>query len=150
MKKWLWAAFALYAGLMLWLMLGRNSMDTGEDYWLQVSRNLNLQPLRTIRHQWRLLNMDKYWAVRSGVVNIYGNVLMFVPLGLLIPWLSPRLRRLWRTLLASAAMITAVEIAQLLSLRGFGDVDDLLLNLIGCTLGYIAWKILVSRKKQDI
>ena len=150
MKKWLWAAFALYAGLMLWLMLGRNSMDTGEDYWLQVSRNLNLRPLQTIRHQWRLLNMDKDWAVRSGVVNIYGNVLMFVPLGLLLPWISSWLRRLWRTLLASAAMITAVEIAQLLSLRGFGDVDDLLLNLIGCTLGYFAWKVFVSKEKQNI
>ena len=141
MKKWLWAAFALYAGLMLWLMLGRNSMDTGEDYWLQVSRNLNLQPLQTIRHQWRLLNMDKDWAVRSGVVNIYGNVLMFVPLGLLLPWINSRLRRLWRTLLASAAMITAVEIAQLLSLRGFGDVDDLLLNLIGTAIGFGLFKM---------
>lgn len=150
MKKWLWAVFALYAGLMLWLMLGRNSMDTGEDYWLQVSRNLNLQPLQTIRHQWRLLNMEKDWAVRSGVVNIYGNVLMFVPLGLLLPWINSRLRRLWRTLLASAAMITAVEIAQLLSLRGFGDVDDLLLNLIGCALGYFAWKVFVSKEKQNI
>lgn len=150
MKKWLWAAFALYAGLMLWLMLARHSMDTGEGYWLQVSRNLNLQPLQTIRHQWRLLNMDKAWAVRSGVVNIYGNVLMFVPLGLLLPWLSARLRKLWRTLLASAAMIAAVEILQLLSLRGFGDVDDLLLNLIGCTLGYLAWKLLIPKEKQDI
>ena len=149
-KRWIWAAFALYGAMMLWLMLARHSMDTGEEYWLQVSRNLNLQPLRTIRHQWRLLNMDRAWAVRSGVVNIYGNVIMFVPLGLFLPWVSERLRKLWRTLLASAAMITAVEILQLLSLRGSGDVDDLLLNLIGCTLGYFAWKLLASKKKQDI
>ncbi len=149
-KRWIWAAFALYGAMMLWLMLARHSMDTGEEYRLQVSRNLNLQPLRTIRHQWRLLNMDRAWAVRSGVVNIYGNVIMFVPLGLLLPWLMVRLRKLWRTLLASAAMITAVEIAQLLSLRGFGDVDDLLLNLMGCTLGYFAWKLLVSKRKRDI
>ncbi len=149
-KRWIWAAFALYGAMMLWLMLARHSMDTGEEYWLQVSRNLNLQPLRTIRHQWRLLNMDRAWAVRSGVVNIYGNVIMFVPLGLFLPWVSEWLRKLWLTLLASAAMITVVEVLQLLSLRGSGDVDDLLLNLIGCTLGYFAWKLLVSKKKQDI
>lgn len=144
-KRWIWAAFALYAALMLWLMLARQSMDTGEAYWLQVRRNLNLQPLKEIRRQWRLMHMDEAWAVRSGVVNIYGNVLMFVPLGLLLPWLSPRLGRLWRTLLTGAAMITAVEILQLLSLRGFADVDDLLLNLIGCAVGYLLWKVFVFK-----
>ncbi len=146
MKKFAWAAFAGYIAVMLWLLFARESLDTGGEYWGQVGQNLNLRPLVTICHQWRLLHMDMAWAQHSGVINIYGNVLVFVPLGLGLPALVGWLRKLWRTLAFSALVITAVEIAQLLTLRGFGDVDDLLLNLVGVAMGYGLYRLMGGSK----
>ena len=47
-----------------------------------------------------------------------------------------------KALLCAALIITAVEIAQLLTLVGSCDVDDLILNLAGSTVGYILYKII--------
>ncbi len=146
MKKTLWAMFGLYIGLVLWLLFARESLDTGAPYWQQVRANWNLKPLTTIRHQWRLLNLGKDWAVRSGVVNIFGNVLVFVPLGLGLPWLVDWLRRFWRTAAFGTLCIAVVEVTQLLTLRGFGDVDDLLLNLLGVAMGYGLFWLFLARK----
>ncbi len=147
MKKFLWAIFALYAAILLHLLFARESMDTGGPYWQQVCANLNLKPLQTIRHQWYLLNLGKDWAYRSGVVNIYGNIVVFIPLGLGLPWLVPKLRKFWRTEFTCAGLIILVEIAQLLTLRGFGDVDDLLLNLLGCGMGYLLFLLFHKKAK---
>ncbi len=147
MKKILWAVFALYGAVLLHLLFARESMDTGAPYWQQVSDHLNLTPLQTIRHQWRLLHMNAHWARRSGVVNLYGNVIVFIPMGLGLPWLVSRMRKFWRTMLSCTGIIVAVEIAQLLTLRGFGDVDDLLLNLLGCGLGYLFFRIFYPKAR---
>ncbi len=146
MKKVLWALFVLYLAVLLHLLFARESMADGTDYWQQVLSHLNLEPLKTIRHQYRLLNMGEAWAVYSGVVNIYGNVIVFIPLGLGLPWGVGWLRRFWRTMLFGAACITLVELAQLLTLRGFGDVDDLLLNLLGVAMGYGLFRLFVHKK----
>ena len=52
-----------------------------------------------------------------------------------------RLGRLWKTLLVSAAIIIAVEAIQLVTLLGHCDVDDLILNLIGVTIGYLLYAL---------
>lgn len=64
-----------------------------------------------------------------------GNVLMFVPMGVLLPFACPKLSR--RALLAAAVAIPAViELLQPLVGRSL-DIDDLLANFIGILLGYL-------------
>lgn len=148
-KYWLYAAFGLYAGVMLWLLLGRSSMDTGEDYWLQVSRNISWQPLRTVRHQLGLLGSRQSWVARFAARNLAGNVVLFVPLGLMLGLVWPKLKGLWPTLAACAGIIVSVELTQLLTLRGVADTDDLLLNLLGCALGCGLQKWLWAKKSNS-
>lgn len=81
---------------------------------------------------------------------IVGNVLAFMPLGILAPLLAPR-RRSWVFVLAVGLVVSvAIELCQLgISLLvGYTyrqlDVDDVLLNVIGALFGY--WSLLVARR----
>lgn len=138
--------FAVYCALMLWLLFNRPGYTEGIPYWQQLLPNLNLTPFRTLRLFLGLLNDHRPYLVRAALVNLLGNVVMFVPLGLFLPLIFTKLRKLWRTMLSAALLITAVEITQLFTLVGSCDVDDLILNLLGAILGYGIYKL---TKKPD-
>ena len=153
-KKRFWnIAFCMYAVLMLILLFDRESGGGDLPYWEQVRNNLNLQPLRTISNYWDVLTRRDYYLekwgfasiyayqARHAVINLAGNVVMFVPLGFLLPKVSIRQRKLWRTMLTTAFLIMLVEMVQLFSLRGSCDVDDVLLNVLGAAVGYGIYRI---------
>ena len=133
--------FGLYCALMLWLLFDRPGSVPGISYWEQVKSNLNLVPFRTLRLFTELLSDHRPHLVQAAVVNLFGNVLMFVPLGFLLPLTFRKLTGLWKFLLATASLITAVELLQLFTLVGSCDIDDLILNLIGAALGYGLYRI---------
>ena len=136
------ALFAIYCALMLWLLFHRPGHMEGIPYWEQAKANLNLIPFRTLRLFSGLLTDHRPHLVRAAIVNLAGNVVMFIPLGLFLPLIFAKLQKLWKTLLCVTLMITAVELAQLFTLVGSCDVDDLLLNLLGAGLGYGLYKLI--------
>lgn len=137
--------FMLYCALMLWLLFNRPGYVEGIPYWEQLHPNLNLIPFRTLKLFSGLLDDHRPHLVRAAVINLFGNVVMFIPLGLFLPLIWQKLRKFWRTLLAAALIVTAVELAQLFTLVGSCDVDDLILNLVGAAAGYGLFK-LINRK----
>ena len=87
-----------------------------------------LVPLRTTLQQWRA----GAWPF---VYHVVGNLIWFMPLGLLLPMLRPSVR--WRqALLVGAGLSLLVEGYQFLFGTGAPDVDDVLLNALGTLLGY--------------
>lgn len=136
-KNRIWIViFGLYCAVMLWLLFDRAGYETGIPYWSQLK--FNLVPFHTIRLFWDALRLHTYRT--AAVINLLGNVVMFIPLGFLLPRAFPRLDRLWKTLLIAAAIIIAVEITQLFTLLGTCDIDDLILNLLGAFIGYGFYK----------
>jgi glycopeptide antibiotics resistance protein len=96
----------------------------------------NIVPLRAIRETAAL---GWGWpAVRL----LAGNVLVFVPFGVLLPAIFPGVRRWWRMTLAGLALSASIELSQLAVslLLGYWyrmtDIDDVLLNVAGVLLGY--------------
>jgi glycopeptide antibiotics resistance protein len=75
-----------------------------------------------------------------------GNVVLFAPLGFLLPLLVPRLDRLWRTVAAGFLLSTAVELSQL-AFPGIRrpDVNDVLANTLGSAAGFLAYRLLARR-----
>lgn len=134
-KKWNTALFIAYGAVMLWLLFVR---ERGPQlpFWEHFGTHVNLVPLHTIRSFLRLLTTGRESLVRIAAVNLAGNVVLFVPLGFLLPQVLPGMGKFWRTLLLSAGMICMVEILQLLFRVGSCDIDDLILNLLGASLGY--------------
>ena len=91
----------------------------------------NLVPFRSIARDW-------HDGGRGLLVNLVGNVVAFIPLGLLLPLLRPGGKAPWRVVALSLSLSGTIEASQYLSGRRVADVDDLLLNAAGGLLGYAA------------
>ena len=144
--------FLVYMGLMLWLLFGRGrGWDPDADYLQAMKESINLRPFYTIRNY---LNIGLHYPNASifphCMINLVGNVVMFVPLGLLTPCIWGKLRKFGWHFLYMVLVIVSVEVLQLITLLGSCDVDDLLLNLVGTSVGFLVWKIgeRFRRKKQ--
>ena len=136
-RKFLWAGFAAYMLLMLWLLFVRSRGVEVTDYWAQLYGRVNPVPFSSMGSMLRALYYNPYPAVLWTVVyNIGGNILMFVPLGFFLRTLLPKCRSFWRCMGIVAVIMTAVELGQLFTLRGFCEADDLTLNLLGAALGF--------------
>ena len=141
-RKMLISVAALYAAMMVYLLFFREPAFTDEPYWGQVRAHFNPVPLRTIGLYLGLLERpSRPWLIRLARVNLWGNILLFLPLGLLPPLLQPKLRCFWKTLLLATLVMVTVEVLQMLLLVGTCDVDDLILNLLGTALGYGSFKL---------
>ena len=130
------ALFMTYCALMLWLLFDRPGYMEGIPYWEQMAGQLNLVPFRTLRLFTGLLDSARPEHVRAAVINLGGNVIMFIPLGFLLPRVFLKCKSLPRVLFATAVIITAVELLQLFTLVGSCDIDDLILNVFGSGLGF--------------
>ena len=134
--------FLVYCAGMIWLLFFGIRQPNYQNYWAQIEKNYSVKPFYTIRNYMYVLRHSANGdLVRHCAINLIGNVLLFIPGGFLLPKIFRRLRTFWRFLLLSFGLLLLIETAQLFSLRGKLDVDDLILNLIGLFLGYILSKI---------
>ena len=142
-KKGYKLLFAIYCLVMLWLLYGqRIGPGSGAPYWEALRDHLVLEPFDTIRRFfWVLRHSSEAGMIRHAVVNLVGNVIMFVPLGFFVPCIWQKPRKFGWHFLIMTLTIVLIELTQLFTLLGSCDVDDLLLNLVGTTLGFVLWKL---------
>ena len=85
------------------------------------------------------------------LINIIGNITMFIPVGLAWPFCFKKLDTLGKTVLAGAGFSLFIEITQLPFFDRCSDVDDLIMNTTGILIGaliYFGVKRLRSVKKR--
>lgn len=97
----------------------------------------NLIPLKVFADTYT--EVFKNGNVAPLIINFFGNVVMFMPIGFFVPLL-------WRASYGRVIIIgflcsLFVEISQLLLPRS-SDVDDLILNTAGVALGLLLYKLL--------
>lgn len=81
---------------------------------------------------------------RDGIsLSMILNVVMFMPLGFLLPLLWKEYQSLVRTAIIGFCFSCGIEFCQLFN-RRVSDVDDLLMNMLGAILGWLIW-IVFSR-----
>ena len=131
-------AFVAYVVWMLWLLFGQRWGT--QIYTQELARNINLTPLATIRHYIALVKNSGSLRTHA-VINLVGNVVMFVPLGYCLPKIFPRFRNFFKTFIFCFLLIVAVEVTQYFTYLGTCDIDDLILNMAGVILGYLFARI---------
>ena len=141
--KWLKFFFFLYCCFMVWLLFFRSAKWVdGLNYEQQLRMNINLQPLLTIRNYWNVIYYRTNDAVLMHcIINLGGNIILFIPIGALLPRIYPKLRNFFRFFCVCLGVMFLVEVLQLFTLLGSFDVDDLILNLLGMTLGFIGYHL---------
>lgn len=139
--------FILYCVVMLWLLFGQRMEGTKINISLGLSReNLNLIPFETVRLYWRLLQRGATEELlRHAIINLVGNVVVFIPFGWFLPYIWQKMRYFFKTVLTATLYVCLVEVFQYITNLGSCDIDDLILNLAGVMLGYWIWKLLQKR-----
>lgn len=140
--------FVLYCAAMLWLLFCRSpGWIPGLDYEEQLRANINLTPLYTIKNYLRVvLKRTNDDALLHCIINLGGNVLLFIPAGVLLPKLWPKQRNFFRFIATCTGIMFFIEVLQLFTLLGSFDIDDLILNLAGMTLGFIGYHLFRKQK----
>lgn len=136
-RRWLlkWV-FISYCLVLLWLLFLQRLFLADREVWI------NLRPFHTIdRFIWVIChgqNADQRWRAW---VNLLGNLVLFLPWGILMPMLFPAMKRAFLFLLCTLGTIATVELSQYGTHLGVCDIDDLILNFIGAFAGWIGWRI---------
>jgi glycopeptide antibiotics resistance protein len=100
--------------------------------------NTNFIPFNNIYNY--LMHMELF-NIDIIVNNLMGSILLFIPLGFLLPVLNKKFNRFNKTIKISLALSLTIEILQYLFRVGQFDIDDIILNTIGSILGFYALKV---------
>lgn len=135
--------FLLYCGVMLWLLFFRSwGWDDGLTYRQMLQNNINLTPLLTIRNYlYVVIHRSNDDVLLHCIINLAGNIFLFIPLGYLLPKIFAKQDNFFRFFITCTVSILLVELVQLFTLLGSFDVDDLILNLGGMTIGFIFYHL---------
>jgi len=149
-KKWR-AIFYIYISLLILFVvvkfdgsicsivarINTINMSRSEGLW-----NCNLILFRSISHYLHHI------ARPHGYLNFLGNIIPFIPIGFLIPINYYKLRGFIKTLLMSLIFIIVIEAIQFVTMLGYFDIDDIVLNLLGSLIGYFIYKAKSKKKKR--
>lgn len=133
------AAFCLilYLAILLYfLLIAERGFSLG---------GYNVIPFAEIRRYLKYRNM---LGTRLVLLNLGGNILGFIPFGGLLPVLGPGFRHFWTVTGRCFGASLIIELTQLLTCVGCFDVDDILMNTLGGSLGYGIWALSVYLRRR--
>ena len=78
------------------------------------------------------------------IINIFGNILIFVPFGFL-GIVFPKLNQFWSLILDFLFAIIILESFQYFTRLGVFDIDDVILNTVGVAIGFWIYRKWASR-----
>ncbi|RWZ54482.1 VanZ family protein [Halobacillus fulvus] len=146
LKAILWVGFILYLAFLVKVIWFKHiplpyivqNLEFGINF-----HQVNFIPFTTI--------VDYFTLGNKGISleNLVGNVMIFMPLGFLLPILIKKCQNAKSLLLFSFVLSLFFEITQLLfSILGSFDMDDLNLNTFGAFLGYLVFITLIRSIKS--
>lgn len=94
------------------------------------------------------VNLTDYDSKRELLLNIIGNSTMFIPTGIMTPLLYPHIHNFKKVTLTGFLISLVIEIIQLPFAVRCSDVDDLILNTLGCMFGYGIYALIKYCKKE--
>ncbi|MBQ9885672.1 MAG: VanZ family protein [Lachnospiraceae bacterium] len=127
--------FFIYIGCLIYFLFFSERYGRTE---ISENYRYNLEPFKEIKRFWVYRDII---GCRMVMVNLLGNVLVFVPFGFLLPVFYSHMRRWYAILPVALIFIILVECLQLVTRVGTFDVDDIILNMSGVILGFTIFKI---------
>ncbi len=91
------------------------------------------------------LRLFSTWGINDrNNAFVIENVLLFIPYGFLYCWNFSRKRKLFRCTLLGAATSLGIETMQLLTGRGYFQIDDIVTNTLGALIGGLLFAVVSS------
>lgn len=80
-------------------------------------------------------------------ISDYLNVVLFIPIGFILPVLWGKYRQLLPTVLYGLGLSMVIEFSQLFTFYRVTDINDLVMNTIGTVLGWLIFKLVFRYRK---
>lgn len=127
--------FIIYISVLIYFVFFSDRYGRLEGY---SEYRYNLTPFMEIH---RYLEYSDYFTWENLITNLAGNILVFSPMGILIPIFMKR--RVGILYIGGASFLLSffIETVQLVFKIGVFDVDDLMMNTAGGLIGYLVYRI---------
>ena len=151
--KWMAVLFFVYLLFVIRMIVFKYPMSQLQEIVASWQKDVvweglataNFIPFKTIKmyiHYYDLPGLRSF-------PNLFGNILIFIPIGLLMPMAHKASKNIWIMLANAFLFVLGIEVFQLFSAFGAFDVDDIILNCFGVLIGRAVYQILV-RKKDNL
>ena len=135
--------FIIYMCVLVYVVFFAEAMGrTPQDGYVY-----NLTPLKEIKRFMKYIR-DNDALGRAARLNIFGNIIAFIPFGIYLPYTSESKLGFISTFLYTFSLSLTIELVQLITKVGSCDVDDIILNALGGVIGYILWYIYTKLRKK--
>lgn len=137
--------FALYLIVLIKVILFKGPVfyevvPTNEGYIDKTSEaeliSVNVVPFQNIRGY-----LAPETSTKVMFYNLFGNILLFIPYGFMLPFLFKSRIILFDVFYSAALLSLSFELFQLITRTGQFDVDDIILNTTGGLLGYLLLRL---------
>ncbi|OON87720.1 teicoplanin resistance protein VanZ [Oribacterium sp. C9] len=137
-----WVLFVIYLLALFYLMFFSEMEQRG--FGAKTEYTYNLTPLLEIK---RYLFFSKQIGFRGVMLNLYGNIIGFMPFGFILGVISRRCRTHWYNAVICTYLLSyGIEMVQLITRAGSCDVDDIILNTLGGALGYLIFRYVLHKR----
>ena len=79
---------------------------------------------------------------RDLAIQIILNIIMLVPIGYLTPFFVDK-----KPILFGVACSVTIELIQLVTRKGYFEIDDIIHNTIGVLIGYVAYRLMMKMSR---
>ena len=135
--------FIIYMCVLVYVVFFAEAMGrTPQDGYVY-----NLTPLKEIKRFMKYI-WDNDALGRAARLNIFGNIIAFIPFGIYLPYTSESKLGFISPVLYTFSLSLTIELVQLITKVGSCDVDDIILNALGGVIGYILWYIYTKLRKK--
>ncbi|WHX24574.1 VanZ family protein [Virgibacillus halodenitrificans] len=131
--------FYLVALVILLFIGNRGYLYTDLTLLEYMKTSSNFVPFKTINTYFTAI-IDNSMNRSIPIKNLVGNLFMFLPMGIYLPFLIKKIAGLGRFVLSMIVLLLFIEVIQLVTRRGSFDIDDFILNMIGALIGFAIWK----------
>lgn len=135
----------LVALAVLLFLSSRGSLWSGLTWTEYISNSSNFVPFKTINTYltgFMSGSMNKDIPVK----NLLGNLLLFLPMGVYLPYYINKVREIKGFLVSMSILLIMVEVVQVITRRGSFDIDDFMLNLLGALIGFGILKTVIVQR----
>lgn len=136
--------FSIYC-IFLAYVLFFNLRFTHLSYINHIKRSVNLIPFKTIAEYISRIKNDTI-NLSTFIENILGNLVLFLPMGFMLPCISDKFRRFSKVFVTTIVMVLIIEATQLFTTLGSFDIDDIIFNMFGCCVGYGIYSLKLTKK----
>lgn len=140
--KWiLWTTFILYLLILSKIIIIKHYPFT---IVLEGINNFNLERRIFYSNFVPFKGIFNYYNIKITLVNVLGNIIIFIPLGFLLPLVIEKSIKIRSIIIIGIIISLLLEVTQFITGLGYFDINDIFLNNIGTVIGGIVYRKIIS------